>query len=177
MERTRRHRLGQHRLDRAAVRSGGLGRARHRRGDEHDRHLVGAAARPERRADLEPVDRRRPVLDQGDVERPADLNHGPRLFRRGRRRVRPPLLHLQGEHALFGRVGGDDEDAHPLERQQRRPDAAGQRLGEDRERERGAGIGPGLHPALLDAQLAVHHLDELPRGAQAQDGEPIPGLE
>src|SRR5207302_5531183 len=88
-----------------------------------------------------------------------------------------PLLDLQVEEPPFGRVGGDDEHPHRLEGQLGGGHRPGQRLGQHREVEARAGVGSGLDPTLLHAELAVHHADQLLGGAKAQHRQPVAGLE
>ena len=177
VQRPRRDRLGQHRLDHTTVGGGRLRRGRRRGRDQNDRHLVCPARAAQGGRDLEAVDRRRAVLDQGDVEWPPDLDCPLRLGWRGGGGAGAPLLDLEGEDALLGRVGGDDEHSHRLERQQGRADTAGQGLGQDREPEGRARVRTRLHPALLDAKLAIHHLDEMLGGVEAEHRQPVAGLE
>ena len=117
------------------------------------------------------------MLDQRDVERTPDLDRAERLFG-GRRCGRgSPLLDLEREDALLGRVGGDDEHVHRLEGQQRGGHRSRQAFAEDGEAEGRARVRPRLHPSLLHAELTVHHLDQLLGRAQAQHGQPVAGFE
>ena len=117
----------------------------------------------------ESVDHRLAVLDQRQVERLTRADQPGGFAGLGGRRRRAPQLRLHGKHAALGRVGGDHQHLHARERRV----LVGLCVGCLREKRE---VNLRQRRAVASAtnrEVAVHHLDQAPRGLQAERGKPL----